>query len=180
MLPTSGSATLLSRSDTSVKTLTAQITRPGHPTPSPRLTVPTTTLGSEHDKPLPSSSSGTSSTPASRLGSNTPVKQEPVDTPQVWAEAGLVANSMLNSSKLNLGTNNIFVKREVLEEESVLAAGFKRQKLESKDLEVEQLLDYKDGSYLVKWTGLSKEQSTWEPAGKLSCAQLIHQFHTSK
>ena len=62
----------------------------------------------------------------------------------------------------------------------MLPAGFKRQKLESNDLEVEQLLDYKDGSYLVKWVGLSKEKSTWELAGKLSCAQLIHQFHTSK
>jgi len=107
------------------------------------------------------------------------VKQEPIDTPQVWAEAGLVPNSIL-STELVPGTGSIFVKREVLEEEPVLPAGFKRQKLESNDLEVEQLLDHKDGSYLVKWAGLSKEQSTWEPAGKLSCAQLIHQFHTSK
>jgi len=96
----------------------------------------------------------------------------------VWVEAGLVANSIL-STKTNLVTDSILVKREV-SEESMLPAGFKRQKLESNDLEVEQLLDYKDGSYLVKWVGLSKEQSTWESAGKLTCAQLIHQFHTSK
>jgi len=175
-VPTSGSATQWSRSVTSFQTLNAQNTRPGHPTP--RLTVPTAPLRSEHDKPLPSSSSG-ASTPASRLGSNTPVKQEPIDTPQVWAEAGLVSNSIL-STELVPGTGSIFVKREVLEEEPVLPAGFKRQKLESNDLEVEQLLDHKDGSYLVKWAGLSKEQSTWEPAGRLSCAQLIHQYHTSK
>ena len=105
------------------------------------------------------------------------VKQEPVDTPQVWVEAGLIANSML-PSKLNLGTDSILVKREV-SEGTMLPAGFKRQKLESNDLEVEQLLDYKDGSYLVKWVGLSKEQNTWEPVDNLAAAgirRMIDEF----
>jgi len=172
-VPTSGSATQLSRSVASVQTLNAQINKPGQS--SPQLMVPSATLRMEHGKPLSSSSPGPS-TPAS---TNTPVKQEPVDTPHVWAEAGLVANNIL-SSEIDLGTDTMVVKREVLEEETVLPAGCKRLKLESKDLEAEQLLDYKDGSYLVKWAGLAKEQSTWEAADNLNCAQLIHQFHTSK
>ena len=167
-VPTAGSVDRLNRSVKSEETLNNvdEITKPDQPIP--RLTLPTATARSVHNKPLSTSSSGPS-TPAS-------VKLEPVEPPQVWAEAGLVANN-----KLNLGTDTIFVKREVLEEESVLpAGGWKRLKLEAKELEAEQLLEYKDGSYLVKWVGLSLEQSTWEPAVNLNCAQLVHQFHTSK
>ena len=163
-VPTAGSAAKWNISVTSVKTLNnSKITKPGQPTPP--LTSPTATARSAHHKPLHTS------TPAS-------VKLEPMELPQVWAQAGLVSNSVL-SNDLNLG--RVFVKREVLEEEAVLpAAGCKRLKLESSDLVAEQLLDYKDGSYLVKWVGLPKEQSTWEPADNLNCAQLVHQFHTSK
>ena len=103
-----------------------------------------------------------------------------VGTADGMNEAGLVANNIL-SNEVNLDADSIFVKREVVEEESVApAAGFKRPKLELDNLVAEQLLDYKDGSYLVKWVGLPKEQSTWQPAQNLDCAQLVHQFHTSK
>merc|ERR1719432_250380 len=141
-VPTAGSAAKWNSSVTSVK-----MTKPGQPTPP--LTAPIATARSAHHKPLHTP------TPAS-------VKLEPMELPQVWAQAGLVSNSVL-SNDLNLG--RVFVKR---------------LKLESSDLVAEQLLDYKDESYLVKWVGLPKEQSTWEPADKLNCAQLVHQFHTSK
>ena len=147
-----------------------EITKPGRPIQ--RLTMTTATVRSVHDKPLPSSSSGPS-TPVS-------VKVEPMETTQVWALAGLIANNIL-SNEVNLDADSIFVKKEVFEEESMLpAAGFKRPKLELDNLVAEQLLDYKDGSYLVKWVGLPKEQSTWQAAQNLDCAQLVHQFHTSK
>jgi len=165
-VPTACSAAQLNSSVARVQTLNnTQITKPGQPTPP--LTAPTATV---HNKPLPTSSPGPS-TPVS-------VKLEPVEPPQVWAEAGLVTNSVL-PNELNL--DGVCVKRGVLEEEAVLpTAGCKRLKLESSDLVAEQLLDYKDGSYLVKWVGLPKEQSTWELAANLNCAQLVHQFHTSK
>ena len=172
-VPIAGSATQLSRSVPSVQGLNAQIDKPGQS--SPQLVVPSATLRMEYCKPLSSSSPG----PSTLASTNTPLKQEPVDTLQVWAEAGLVTNNIL-SSEVDLGTDTMVLKREVLEEESALPVGCKRLKLESKGLEAEQLLDYKDGSYLVKWTGMAKEQSTWEAADNLNCAQLIHQFHTSK
>ena len=169
---TIGSAAQLDRSVKSVEipSNANEIAKPSQP--DPLLTMATASVRSVHENPSPSSSSGPS-TPVS-------VKVEPMETTQVWAEAGLVANNIL-SNEVNLDADSIFVKREVVEEESVVpAAGFKRPKLELDNLVAEQLLDYKDGSYLVKWVGLPKEQSTWQPAQNLDCAQLVHQFHTSK
>jgi len=170
-VPAASSAVQLNRNFRSAKTLNNadEITKPGQP--NPWLTVPTATARTVQDITLPTKRSS---------GPSTVVKQEPVETPQVWAEAGLVVSNTV-SDELNLGMDTLLVKGEVLEEDSVLpAAGCKRLKLESNDLVAEQLLDYKDGSYLVKWVGLPKEQSTWEPADNLNCAQLVHQFHTSK
>ena len=145
--PTVGSSSSprLSRSAHTGLSVNAQVANRGHSRPS--LSVSSSKLKLEHDiRPLPSilSTSETCVT-ASQQGS-----------PQVWAEAGLVANSR-ESHRVE---ETSFVKGEVLE--------------------VEQLLDFVNGNYLVKWVGLSKEQSTWEAASSLNCAQLIHQFHTSK
>ena len=46
--------------------------------------------------------------------------------------------------------------------------------------EVEEILDYKDGWYLVKWLDYDDSHNSWEPASNLSCPEMLTLFHKER
>lgn len=40
-----------------------------------------------------------------------------------------------------------------------------------------RLVDYRAGSYLVRWAGWGPEHDSWEPAANLTCPDLLREFH---
>ena len=46
------------------------------------------------------------------------------------------------------------------------------------EYEVEEILDYNKGLYLVKWVGYGPESNSWEPADNmLNCKEHLDTFH---
>ena len=46
------------------------------------------------------------------------------------------------------------------------------------EFEIEQILDYKNNKYLIKWVGYLSSENTWEPASGIKhCWLLVDQFH---
>ena len=51
---------------------------------------------------------------------------------------------------------------------------------EENEFEVEKILQYKNGQYLVKWKGYLETENTWEPAANLAnCQQKLREFERS-
>ena len=67
--------------------------------------------------------------------------------------------------------------------EEALESEVKREEQETEpevNYEVEKILDYKDGWYLVKWLDYDDSHNSWEPASNLSCPEMLTLFHQER